>query len=292
MGPHGLHDLALCLAHIGAIRQTGQGLRAQVGCQDDHRLLEIHGAPLTIGQNTVVQHLKQHVEHVRVGLFDLIEQDHLIGPAPHRFGQNAAFVISDIARRRTDQTGDRVFFHEFGHVDAHHGIVIIKQEFGHGLGQFGFTDTGWAKEQKTAQWTPFVVQPGAGAAHRIGHRRNGRILTDDTFVQPVFHAQQLVTFAFQHLGCRDPGPASDDLGDLFRAHGLFDHDAVGFLLFGLTQLFFQLRDHAIRKLARLGQIALTFGDFQIGAGTVQLFLKITRTGHLVTLGLPFGGHFV
>jgi hypothetical protein len=40
-------------------------------------------------------------------LLDLVEQDHLVRPPPHRFGQHAAFLIADIAGRGADQAGDR-----------------------------------------------------------------------------------------------------------------------------------------------------------------------------------------
>ena len=44
-----------------------------------------------------VQHLQQHVEHVRMGFFHLVQQDHAIRLATHGFGQIAAFFIADIA---------------------------------------------------------------------------------------------------------------------------------------------------------------------------------------------------
>ena len=56
---------------------------------------------------------KQHVEHVGMRLLDLVEQHHLIGPPPHRFGERAAFLVADIARRRADQPRHRVLLHVF-----------------------------------------------------------------------------------------------------------------------------------------------------------------------------------
>ena len=61
-------------------------------------------------------------------LLDLVEQDHLIGPAAHGFGQHAAFLVADIARRRADQARDGVLLHELAHVDAHHRGVVVEQE--------------------------------------------------------------------------------------------------------------------------------------------------------------------
>ena len=40
------------------------------------RVLEVHRPALAVGQPAVVQDLQQDVEHVRVGLLDLVEQDH------------------------------------------------------------------------------------------------------------------------------------------------------------------------------------------------------------------------
>ena len=148
MGTHGLFHLALGRGDVGPFGQFGQGPRPKVGGQDDKRLLEINLAALTIGQNTIIQHLQQHVEHIRVGLFHLVEQHHLIGAAAHGFGQHPALIIADIAGGRADQSADRMFLHEFRHVDADHRVVIIKQILGHRLGQFGLAHTGGAKEEE------------------------------------------------------------------------------------------------------------------------------------------------
>ena len=53
-------------------------------------------------------------------------------------------------------------------------------------------------------------------------------MADNPLVQGIFHTQQLVTLAFEHLGHRDPGPLGDDLGDFL----------VGYLV--AQQLVFRL----------------------------------------------------
>ena len=83
--------------------QVDEILRAEVRGHDDQRVAEIDRAALAVGQAAVVEHLQQHVEHVRMRLLDLVEQHDLIGPPAHRLGQRAAFVVADIARRRADQ---------------------------------------------------------------------------------------------------------------------------------------------------------------------------------------------
>jgi hypothetical protein len=106
-------------------------------------------------------------------LLDLVEQHHLIGPPPHRFGQHAALVVADIARRRADQPRHRMLLHEFAHVDAHHRGARRRTEFGERLGQLGLADAGRAQEHERADRPVRVLQP-ARAAHR-GRDRLARL---------------------------------------------------------------------------------------------------------------------
>ena len=71
-----------------------------------------------IGQLAMVHHLQQDVEHVRMGLFDLIQQQHAMGMLVDAIGQQTALIEPDIPRRCADQTGHRVFLHVFRHVEA------------------------------------------------------------------------------------------------------------------------------------------------------------------------------
>ena len=66
----------------------------------------------------MIHDLQQNVEDVRVGLLDLVEQEHTVRMLIDPVGQQAALVESDIARRGPDQARDGVLFHVFGHVEA------------------------------------------------------------------------------------------------------------------------------------------------------------------------------
>ena len=70
------------------------------------------------------------IENVGMRLFDFIKQNNLIRTTANGFGQDAAFLITDISRRRADQAGNRVFLHIFGHINAEHGAFVIEQELG------------------------------------------------------------------------------------------------------------------------------------------------------------------
>ena len=66
----------------------------------------------------MIHDLQQQIEHLRVRLFDLVEQHHAVRVFGDRLGQQPALIESDVPRRRTDQSGHRVPLHVFGHVIA------------------------------------------------------------------------------------------------------------------------------------------------------------------------------
>ncbi len=105
-------------------------IRSEVGGHDDDGIAEIHRPSLTVGEAAVVEHLQQDVENLRMRLFDFVQQDHRVGLTPHRLGKVATFLVAHISRRGTDQARHRVLLHEFAHVDAHHLLFAVEEEFG------------------------------------------------------------------------------------------------------------------------------------------------------------------
>ena len=114
-------------------------------------------------------------------------------------------------------------------------------------------------------------------------------MANDAFAQRLFHTQQLFAITLQHLAGGNAGPTFDDLGNLLRANRLFKHH-IALMPFGISQLFLQTGDDAIRQLARAAQIALAFGNFKLGAGTLKLFLQAARCLQHIPLCLPLGRH--
>ena len=93
----------------------------------------------------VVQHLQQDVEHVRVRLLDLVEQDHGVGLAAHLLGELPALLVAHVARRRADQPRDRELLHVLGHVDADQRVLVVEQELRQRPGQLGLAHARWAR---------------------------------------------------------------------------------------------------------------------------------------------------
>ena len=117
-------------------------LASQVGRHDQHRVAEVDRAPLTVGQAAVVEDLQQDVEDIRVGFLNLVEQHHRVRPPPHCLSQLTAFVVPNVARRRTDHSGHGVLFLVLGHVEPDERLLVVEQERGEGPCELGLTDTG------------------------------------------------------------------------------------------------------------------------------------------------------
>src|SRR5437660_7911022 len=92
------HDL---LAHgLGRLsfEQACQVLRTEIRGENDDAVAEVHRPSLPVSQPAVIEHLEQDVEDVRMRLFDLVEENNLVGSPADCFGQRAAFLIPDVAR--------------------------------------------------------------------------------------------------------------------------------------------------------------------------------------------------
>ena len=81
--------------------------------------------------------------------------------------------------RCSDQAGDRVLFHELGHVHPDHGLFAVEEKLGQCLGQFGLADPGGAHENERADGPVGVLQARAGPAHGVRHGGDGLFLADD-----------------------------------------------------------------------------------------------------------------
>ena len=193
---------------------------ADVGSEDHHRVLEVHGAPLTIGEPPVVQHLQQQIEDVVVGLLNFVEEHHRIRPTAHRLAQVPPFFVADVSGRRAHQSGHGVLLHVFGHVDAHHGLIVVEEKLGQGPCQLGLSDAGGAEEDERPDWTTRITQARTSPPHGIGHGLHRFGLPHHAGGQALLHTHQLGAFALQHPLHRNARPRSHHLGDVLLGHFL------------------------------------------------------------------------
>ena len=289
---HGRVDL---MAHLLLVLagQVGDGLGAHVGRHDDDRVLEGHLATLAVGQTTVVKHLQQHVEDVRMSLLHLVEQDHGVRTTAHGLGELAALVVTHVSRGRTDQTLDAELLHVLGHVDTHERALVVEQALGQRLGELGLAYAGGAQEEEAADGLVRIGEARTAAAHGRGDGGDGLILADDTLMQLAFQALELVELALHHLGNGHAGPGAHDLGDLIGGHLLVETFAILLLLrlergLGLLNLLLQARDHGIAQLGRTAQIAVARRALLLALGLVELALELLHVVDGVLLVEPAG----
>ena len=95
-----------------------------------------------IGYAAIVKDLEQDVHDIRMRFFDFIEQNDAVRLSADFFRQLTGFVISDVSRRCADDAGNRVFLHEFRHIQADQGFRRVKEIQRQSANQFRFPDAG------------------------------------------------------------------------------------------------------------------------------------------------------
>ena len=178
------------------------------------------------------------MRHVRVRLFDLVEQHHAVRMAADAFGQLAALAVPDVAGRGADETAHVELLHELGHVDLDQGVGVAEHELGERFREQGLADAGRPEEDERADGTVRVLQVGAGAAECARHGMHGVALPDHALFELRLHLEQAFGLGVLKLFQRDAGElgkhAVDVLAGDFRrglAAGVLPGFARGFELF-------------------------------------------------------------
>jgi hypothetical protein len=104
-------------------------LAAEIARHQNDSVLEVHGAPMPVGEPPVVEDLQENIEDVSMGFFDLVEENDSVGLSSHGFSQLTPFFVAHVARRGADQLRHRVGLHKFGHVEAQERALVAKERF-------------------------------------------------------------------------------------------------------------------------------------------------------------------
>src|SRR5262245_6300338 len=236
---------------------------ADVRRHDHDRVPEVDLAPLRVGQLSVLEDLEEDVEHVRVGLLDLVQKDDRVRLPADGLGQLAAFVVADVARGRADEPGHGVLLHVLRHVDLDHRVLVAEQELGERAGELRLPDTRGAEEDERAGRALRILDPGPRAADRLGDGDDRLVLADDALVELVLHPDQPLRLGLGQLEDRDPRPHRDDVGDLLLA----DLRLVGRLL-GLPAVL---------------ELALLLGELPLLVAQARGLLELLRLDRLFLL---------
>ena len=152
-------------------------------------MAEVGLAAVVVGERAVVHDLQQQVEHIRMRLLDLVEQQHAVRMLGDGFGEQAALVEADVSRRRADQARHRVPLHVFGHVEADEFDADRDGELAR---DFGLADARRAREQEAADRLALIAEPGARHLDGGGQRLDGLVLPVDDELEIAFEIAQHV----------------------------------------------------------------------------------------------------
>jgi hypothetical protein len=252
-----------------------------------HRVREVDRASLAVGEATVVEHLQQHVEHVGVGLLDLVEQDDRVGPAAHGLGELTALVVADVAGRCADQPRHRVLLHVLAHVDAHHRSLVVEQELGERAGELGLADAGGAEEHERPDRSVGVGQAGPAATDRVRHGDDGVVLADDPLVQRVLEVDQLRHLDSMSRVIGTPVHLETTSAMSSASTSSFSIDCSAWRSFevggGLLDTTLQLGDPAVADLGGQVEVGLAL---DLRAEVLELLFQVADRVDRLLLGLP------
>ena len=226
LGGHRLADLGI--APLRRAVQPGEaerraavcdGARADVRGHHDHGVAEIDRPSLRIGEPPVVHDLQQQIEHVLMRLFDLVEENDAVGLTAHLFGELAALVKADVARRRADELGNRVLFHILGHIDADHGVFVAEHRLGERAAELRFADARGTEEQEAPDRAVRILEPDSAAPDGARHRRDGFVLPDHAAVEHILHVQQPLALTLGKARNRNARPPGNDCGNILGGYG-------------------------------------------------------------------------
>ena len=198
MCPQIIHDhrftfLADLTVLIDAIQKVS---RSDIWCHDQNRIFKINSPTLWVSDTSVIQHLQQHIKHIRMCLFNLIKQNNGIWFSSNRLCKLSAFVISDISRRCSYQTRHWVFLHIFAHINTNHIALIIKQTLRKCFCKLCLTYPGRSQEQEWSDWFRRIFDTCFRTDNRLCYFCNPFILPNDTFVEFFVKMKRLASLTF------------------------------------------------------------------------------------------------
>ena len=171
-----------------------------------------------VGDVAVVQNLQENVQHIGVGLLDLVKEDHRVGFSADLLGELASLVVAHIARGRADDSGDSVLLHKLGHVQPDKGLGGVEEILSQLLDQLGLAHTGGANKDERdrlvlgADAHPTPADGGGDCLDRL-------ILADDVLLEPLLQLGELLILLLLDLAGRDVGPQLNDVGQMLHPQG-------------------------------------------------------------------------
>ena len=291
MAPERLHDLPPgAFRHVSLALALRDELAPEVRRHDHHRVLEVHGAALSVGQAPVVEQLEQDVQHVRMRFLDFIEEDDGVRTAAYGLRQLTGLLVAHIAGRRAEHARDRVLLLVLGHVDPDHRLLVVEEKLGQRPGELRLADAGWPEEQEAAERPMRVLQAGSRAANGIRHGVDRFVLPDDPVVQAILHMNELLDFALHQPTHGDVGPLAHHVSDVLLVDLFLEHPLalleIGQLRFDRLDPLLELGHRSVLQLRRFGVVAAALRAFDVQPHPLELLTKRPRLLDRAFLLLP------
>ncbi len=153
-----------------------------------------------------------------MGFFDLIEQHDAVRALAHRFSQDAAATVTDIARRRALELRNRVRLLVLRHIDRRECSLAPEEQVRKCKCCLGFADAGRARKQEYAKRCVFVLQARLRGTQAFRERGQRLVLGNDAFCKLRFQGEQTLQFVFEEVADRHAGPFGDHARDRLRIH--------------------------------------------------------------------------
>mmetsp|Transcript_68577 Transcript_68577/g.192209 ORF Transcript_68577/g.192209 Transcript_68577/m.192209 type:complete len:370 (-) Transcript_68577:469-1578(-) len=157
---------------------------------DEDGVAAVHQAPLGVRDAPVVQDLQEHVQHVRVRLLELVEEDDGVGVPTQALRELPPLLVADVARRSADEPRHGVLLHVLGHVEAQHLRLAVEELLGQGLGHLRLPHARRSREEEGAHGPRPALQLRRADQHRPRHRVGGLLLPKDPGLQRRTQPQQ------------------------------------------------------------------------------------------------------
>src|ERR671921_1181390 len=177
--PLGLAEVHAVAGGEAELPRGDEVLAAHIRGHDDDRVLEVDSPALGIGQPSVVEHLKQRVEDVGMGLLDLVEEDDAVGTAPHLLRELSGLLVADVAGRGADEPGDGVGLLKLGHVYPDHGVFFAEEVLGECPRELGLAHARGTEEDEAADGALRILYARPGAPDGLGHGLDRGLLAHD-----------------------------------------------------------------------------------------------------------------
>ena len=193
-----------------------QEARTEVRGEQHDGVAEIGLAAHGIGELPIFQNLQKDVLDIRMRLLDLVKQYDTVGAAAYRFGQLAALIVAEIARRSPQQAGGSVLFLILGHVELEQGFLAAEPAYRQRPGKSGLAHAGGTEEQHGSDGPARLAKAGAAAADGPCHGGHSTGLPDDLRIQTVFQLIQPFPLLLTYPLHRHTAGLRHHMGDIVR----------------------------------------------------------------------------